>query len=200
MSETEGNSLDRLLEGLLRALDARRSSSSSSSTASAGQDDVISHGAPGVATPAALLRDPPLFDTKVSLTTFLAWKDKFVQFCRRGGRTSAESAVATSNAATLQVYWYAAAQALTDLPSYGEARTSCASDLSLDSQLHWLQLLEQVIRYNISDETPVRPKFDTFALKWVDASNIDVEELASIIVIPLCLSDITALSNFFSVA
>ncbi len=162
---------------LLARLLADRQRAAPSGPLAAAEENIAAP--PGLPGPAALLKDPPLFEAKLTLPAFMAWKDKFLLFARRGGRTSAESAIASGNAHTLRAYWFTAKQSLPDLPGYDEAKAALLANLDLPQQERWLSLLEQVIRFNTCSEQPVRPRFDSFRIKWEDESTLDLEDLAS---------------------
>lgn len=165
------------VDALAKALSNKQGAATAS--AAAPDDGAPLSNTTGQSGPAALLKDPPLFEAKLTHNAFMTWRDKFLLFSRRGGRTSAESAIASGNAYTLRAYWFGARESLRDIPTYDAAKAQVESDLSLANQETWLQWLEQVIRFNTCETEPVRPKFDSFSLKWVDESNLDLEDLAA---------------------
>lgn len=128
--------------------------------------------------PMGTLKDPPLFTDKMNVPNFLSWRDKFILFSRRGGLTSAESAIASSNRFTLLSHWFSARESLPDIPEYEVAAMICSSDLRAANQEKWMSWLEQVIRFNTSETSTVRPRFDTFKLEWLDECSLDLEALA----------------------
>lgn len=162
------------MEMMARLLADRQPAAPSGPTAAAPENGAAISAAAG-----QLLKDPPLFEAKLTLPAFMTWKDKFLLYARKGGRTSPESAISSGNAYTLRAYWYGAKESLPDMPAYEVAKATLESNLCLQQQEHWLQLLEQVLRFNTCSEQPVRPKFDSFNLKWTDESNLDLEDLAS---------------------